>query len=136
MTHFRGLKSSNVKRAAMGNKGNIWKAVKIAKNLNVDSLPKNLSLGGIPVAENDIANSFALHFSKKVTSNVKKTKINPNVYNGKCKMLVQDRNFMKTDDVFECMETLVNKKCEGYDRMPLCCLYDAKRWQVEVHETY
>ena len=99
---------------------------KIAKNLNVDSLPKNLSLGGIPVAENDIANSFALHFSKKVTSNVKKTKINPNVYNGKCKMLVQDRNFMKTDDVFECMETLVNKKCEGYDRMPLCCLYDAK----------
>ena len=90
VTHFRGLKSSNVKRAAMGNKGNIWKAVKIAKNLNVDSLPKNLSLGGIPVAENDIANSFAVYFSKKVTTNVKKTKVNPKVYNGKCKILVQD----------------------------------------------
>jgi hypothetical protein len=33
----------------MGTNGNIWKAVKIAKNLNVDSLPKNLTLGGKPV---------------------------------------------------------------------------------------
>ena len=29
-------------------------------------------------------------------------------------------------DVEECMDTLVNKKCEGFDRIPLCCLSDAK----------
>ena len=44
--HFRSLKNSNVRRAAMGNKGNLWKAVKVARDLNVDSLPKNLTLGG------------------------------------------------------------------------------------------
>ena len=110
----------------MGIKGNIWKAVKVAKNLNEDSIPKNLSWGGIPVAENDIANSFASYFSQKVTSNVNKTKVDPNVYNGRCKMLVQNRNFMSKNDVDECMDTLVNKKCEGFDRIPLCCLSDAK----------
>ena len=44
-SHFRGIKISNVKKAAMGIKGNIWKAIKIAKNLNEDSVPKNLSRG-------------------------------------------------------------------------------------------
>ena len=53
----------------MGNKGNTWKAVIVARNLNVDSLPKNLSLGGRPIAKNDIANSFAGYFNQKVISN-------------------------------------------------------------------
>ena len=124
--YFRDLKISNVKRAAMGTKGNVWKAVKVAKNLNIDSLPKNLTLGGRPIAEGDIASSFAGYFSRKVTSNVESTKINPNVYNGKCKMIVQNRNFMTPSDVNECMNVLVNKKCEGFDRIPLCCISDAK----------
>ena len=125
-SHFNCLKISNVKKAALGANGNLWKAVKMAKNLNVDSLPKNLTLGGKPVAGTDIANSFAGYFNHKVISNVEKTKVNPNVYNGKCKIIVQNRNFMTKNDVYECMETLVNKKCEGFDRIPLCCISDAK----------
>ena len=96
------------------------------KNLNVDSLPKNMTLEGKPVAGGDIADSYAGYFSKKVTSNVKKTKVDPNVYNGKCKMLVQDRNFMTINDIDECLKSLSNKRCEGFDRVPLCCLSDAK----------
>ena len=115
------LKVSNVKRAAMGTNGNIWKAVKIAKNLNMESLPKNLTLGGMPIAVGDIAGSFATHFNEKVKSNVEKTKVCPNVYNGKCKLMVQSRDFMKPKDVSECMNILVNKRCEGYDRIPLSC---------------
>ena len=38
--------SRNVRSTSMGNKGNLWKAVKVARDLNVDSLPKNLTLGG------------------------------------------------------------------------------------------
>ena len=57
-----------------------------------------------------------------MTSNVNKTKVDPNVYNGRCKMLVQNHNFMSKKDVEECMDTLVNKKCEGFDRIPLCCV--------------
>ena len=41
-------------------------------------------------------------------------------------MLVQNCNFMTKNDVNECMETLVKKKYEGFDRIPLCCLSDAK----------
>ena len=85
-----------------------------------------MSLEGKPVAEGDIANSYAGYFSLKVTSNVKKTKVDPNVYNGKCKMLVQNHNFMTISDTNECMKSLSNKRCEGYDRIPLCCLSDAK----------
>ena len=57
ISHFRGIRICNVKKAAMGTKGNIWKAVKVAKNLNVDSLPKTMKLKGKPVAGGDIANS-------------------------------------------------------------------------------
>ena len=73
-------------------------APKIAKNLNTESLPKNLTLGGVPIAADNIAGSFAAHFNEKVISNVQKTRVSPNVYNGKCKILVQNRNFMKIDD--------------------------------------
>ena len=60
--------------------------VKLAKNLVTNELPSNLTLGGIPVAGCDVANSFAKHFSDKIKLNVSKTSINQNgVYNGKCK---------------------------------------------------
>jgi hypothetical protein len=101
----------------MGTNGNIWKVVKIAKNLNVDSLPKNLTLGGKPEAENDIAKFFAGYFNHKVISNVERTKVNPNVHNGKCKMIAQNQKFLTKNDVNEWMDKLVNKKCERFDRI-------------------
>ena len=110
----------------MGPNGNIWKAVKVAKDLNSESLPKNMTLGCGPVAAGDIAGSFAAHFNGKVVSTVQKTKVDQNVYNGKCKLIVQNSNFMKIDDVKECMNLLITKKCEGYDRIPLLCIAHAK----------
>ena len=58
----------------MGPNCDIWKAVKIAK-YNTESLPKNLTLEGRPVAAGDIARSFAAHFNEKVINNVQKTKV-------------------------------------------------------------
>ena len=46
--------------------------------------------------------------------------------NGKCKLIVQNRNFMTKKDVEECLLDLKIKKCEGYDRIPVCSLYDAR----------
>ena len=43
---FSGAKATSVRRTTMGSKFNLWKAVKKAKNLNVDSIPNNLTLGG------------------------------------------------------------------------------------------
>ena len=47
---FYGRKVNNVKKAAAGNKNNLWKAVKVAKNLSVQDIPPNLTLGGKTIA--------------------------------------------------------------------------------------
>ena len=52
---FVSAKTISVRRAAMGSKVNLWKAVKVAKNLNSESVPMNLSLGGVQVPEGQIA---------------------------------------------------------------------------------
>ena len=40
--------------------------------------------------------------------------------------MVVNRNFMKKADVKECINLLLNKKCEGFDRIPVCVLKDSK----------
>ena len=64
-SYFKNVKISRVKQAATGGNTNLWKAVKIAKNVNIDAIPNNLTLGGLPVASCEAANSFAGYFSSK-----------------------------------------------------------------------
>ena len=79
-----------------------------------------------PVAEGCAAESFGSYFSSKIKLNVSKAKVVSNrVYNGKCKLLVQNRNFMTKNDVELCMSDLKNKKCEGFDRIPVSTMFDA-----------
>ena len=70
------------------------------------------------------------------TAENKRCKINNiniknDIYNGKCKLIVANRDFMTRSDVWECMSQLKNKKCEGYDRIPVCCLLDARHALIE-----
>ena len=44
--YFAKIRIGNVKRAAAGPNGNLWRAVKKAKNLVHDEIPSNLTLGG------------------------------------------------------------------------------------------
>ena len=37
---------------------------------------------------------------------------------------------MTKKDVMECVNSLPNKKCEGYDRIPVCVLKDARELLV------
>ena len=41
-------------------------------------------------------------------------------------MIVQNQNFMTKKDVKECMMSLNNKKCEGFDRIPVNIIVDAR----------
>ena len=83
-SYFVNQKITRVRNAAVGGNVNLWKAVKIAKNINSDAIPSNLTVGGLPIAAGQAANSFALYFSKKVNENVQKTNVDiNNVYNGK-----------------------------------------------------
>ena len=47
------------------------------------------------------------------------------VLNGKCEIILQDINFMTINDVKECILSLKNKRCEGFDRLLVSILCDA-----------
>ena len=70
-------------------------------------------------------NCFANFFLNKVATIKNEIEINDRVYNGKNKLIVCDRFFMDKDDVKECILSLKPKKCEGFDRIPVCVLVDA-----------
>ena len=128
-SHFSGRSRGKIRSIATSGNGNLglWKAVKVAKNLNSNEYPENMSLGGVPVAGSDLANAFATHFDSKVRASVSQARVDPiEVYNGRCQLLVIDRFFMDKADVEECINMLKNKKCEGYDRIPVCVIKDAK----------
>ena len=124
--YFQNRRASRVKQAALGPKVNIWKAVKLAKNVCHSEIPQCMTLGGVGVPPANVANAFASFFNEKVVVNSSKASCKDNVYNGKCKLLVQTRNFMSPSDVSACLNDLISKKCEGFDRIPLCLLYDCR----------
>ena len=131
-TYFSGRRVSSVRKAAYGAKSKLWNAVKLAKNQCPTELPRNLTLNGVSIPASKYANSFATHFSEKIKSNIAKSNLSPNtVYNGTCKLLVGNRHFMKCSDVKECLTDLKNKKCEGYDRIPLCVLRDSSEALID-----
>ena len=72
--------------------------------MNANSIPVNLTCGGVPTAEGRTAQAFGHYFYTKIKSNIEKTCINKDtIYNGKNKMIVQNRNFMTRKDVEMCM---------------------------------
>lgn len=125
--HFFQTKRDLIKRKISNNNNNgIWKAVKIAKNQGTDDIPYNLTIGNTDVAPEDKADAFAQFFSEKTERLVGKSRVDQNVYNGKNKLLVVDRFFMTEEDIRESLSSLNPKKCEGYDRIPVKILYDAR----------
>ena len=80
---FQTKRALKVKQAALGPKINIWKAVKIAKNVCHVDMPQIITVGGRPVHPDRIADAFASHFDDKVKNYSTKATLNDNVYNGK-----------------------------------------------------
>ena len=65
---FNGARASGVQRAAMGKKINLWKAVKVTKNLNTDSIPTNLTLGGCLLRRAELMSALVTIFHRKFQS--------------------------------------------------------------------
>ena len=49
-----------------------------------------MKLGGVTLLPADIADSFAKYFYEKVETHSKNTTVKDTVYNGKCKLVVQN----------------------------------------------
>ena len=69
----------------------------MARDLNHETIPTNLTVGGASVEPGEVAGAFAKYFSNKIRMNVLRARVNVGgVYNGKCKLIVQIRNFIFT----------------------------------------
>ena len=80
---------------------------------------RNDTLGGKVLKAAARADCFALHFLSKLKLSTSKVVMDKGVYNGKNKLLVIGRNFMKKSDVKECSRLLNPPKSEGFDRIPV-----------------
>jgi endonuclease/exonuclease/phosphatase family metal-dependent hydrolase len=122
---FNETKTKRVRKAILpNNTSSLWKAVKLAKDLNVTNLPKTLYENNIKIPKSDWPDRFATFFENKVNGIVKDVKLNHNVYNGTRKVQVNNKNFMDTKSVMECVKSLKIKNSEGWDRIPQRVLVD------------
>ena len=55
---------------------NLWKAVRIAKDLKSESIPATLTLNDVPILPGSSAECFAGHFNDKIKTNVNQTNAN------------------------------------------------------------
>ena len=97
---------------------------KKAKDANLDSLPKDLTLNQVPVKSDELQVVFAEFFSNKVKKIVSECKIASGIYNGKPKLYCNNQNFMTPDNVSNAIRSLELKNCEGFDRIPVRYLID------------
>ena len=123
---FHSNKSNKIrKKIVPGDNTSLWSAVKMAKNLPVNSIPNKCFYNNQPVNEHDLPNCFANFFRDKVQSIKDTLHVSENVYNGKNKLIVCDRFFMNENDIKECVMSLKRKNCEGFDRIPVSIIIDA-----------
>ena len=115
--HFKEKKRIEIRKIVNGSSSGLWKAVNRAKNLNFEQIPADMTMDGHKVQTNSRAQCFAEYFCGKVFCHFNKSIVKNDIYNGKCKLVVANRDFMTRWDVWECMSQLKNKKCEGYDRI-------------------
>ena len=80
-------------------------------------MPPRMYNNGVEVAEGELPECFADHFEDKIKSLVNNVRIDPNVYNGSCKVEVAEENFMTSLNILRAVKSIKMKNCEGKDRI-------------------
>ena len=88
------------------------------QNQNIESFPKNIYDNGVKISENNVPDTVAEFFDNKVKRLVRDSAIDPNIYNGRQKILSDNVFFMGKEAVLDCVASLKIKNSEGYDRVP------------------
>ena len=107
-----------------GNSRSIWKAVKIAKDVNDSEIPTKMFKNNEEIHINDIPECFAEHFAGKIANIVAKIGIDDQVFNGTRKLWKADQNFMKSENIVKAVQSIKMKNAEGEDRIPQRILID------------
>ena len=110
--HFHCIKSKNIRRKILpGNTKSLWKAVNVALDNNNDSIPKCMTLDGMPIGEHERSESFATFFESKVKTITDSTMVDPSVYNGTRKLVAGCEMFMTPSEVEKCINQDNSKLC-------------------------
>ena len=124
--HFFESKRKLILNKVTSDQNNIWKAVKIAKGCSGNKIPRNLTVRGSSIDPENLAEAFAVFFHEKVEHYKNEAVLNSLVYNGGNKLIVGDRFFMDVNSISKCLTTLKPKTSEGYDRIPVKIVFDAR----------
>ena len=117
--HFYQEKCKKIRRGILpGNSKSLWTAVRLAKNQNIESFPKNIYENGIKIPDNNVPDRVAEFFDNKVKRLVRDSEIEPSIYNGRPKILANECFFMGREAILDCVSSLKIKNSEGYDRIP------------------
>ena len=66
--HYHSLKSHNVRRSIFpGNTASLWQSVKIAKDINISTLPQTLYQNNIPLDKEGLPDEVASFLHNKIT---------------------------------------------------------------------
>lgn len=123
--HFNNEKQKRVRQSVIpGNQGSLWKAVRVANDLNVDQLPNTMYLNNLETDDSCLADSFAKYFDNKIKDILEEVDIDENVYNGKKLVDANNKFFMYKEWILDCLKSLKCKNSEGFDRIPQRILLD------------
>lgn len=107
-----------------GNNKPLWDAVKTAKNMNVPPRPAKMTLNNTIIESDNLPDTFAMYFNKKIFNIVNAQVIEDSVHNGIRKLWTTDHHFMSLNNILKAIKTLKKKNCEGHDRKPQTNLID------------
>ena len=69
-----------------GNTKSLWNVLNLAKDINPNTIPQNMTENNIDIVPYDLSDAFAQFFDKKVKSIVETCRVENNVYNSLKKM--------------------------------------------------
>ena len=129
--HYEQRKNQIRRKIIPGNNKSLWDAVKIAKDIEPTPLPKTLLENGKLFNRLEAPSAFATYFKSKIEKLEEHLVLDPGVWNGEEMITSNEKNFMTSENVMECLNQLKTKNCEGYDRMPLRILKDGAPVLIE-----
>ena len=114
--YFHVTKSKNVRRSIVpGNTQSLWRAVKIARDVNTNLLPGQMFEKKVQLDGENLPDVFASFFDTKIKNVMETVEIENDVYNGRKMVNSENKMFMGTKSIRSFIITLKPKNSERFD---------------------
>ena len=112
----------------------LWQGYKLAEDKPRESLPSSMFCSTNEFSSDaSKAQAFANFFTDKVKKITTETGVNPDIDNGPQRVQCESMNFFTTENVTKAMCGLKNKRCYGYDNIPVTILKDGAALLAPVY---